>query len=65
LISRLRQRTSLIRSIERLGEAASEFDPVLRAESLRLSARELDEITGRIGTEQVLDGIFGRFCIGK
>lgn len=65
LISRLRQRTSLIHSIERLGEAAREFDPVLRAESLRLSARALDEITGRIGTEQVLDGVFGRFCIGK
>lgn len=65
LISRLRQRTSLINSIERLGEAAREFDPVLRAESLRLSSRALDEITGRVGTEQVLDGIFGRFCIGK
>lgn len=65
LISRLRQQDSLARTIECLEEAIQQGDSVLRAESLRLAARALDEITGRVGTEQVLDGVFGRFCIGK
>lgn len=37
----------------------------LRAEDLRLAANALGRITGRVDPEQVLDGIFGRFCIGK
>ena len=65
LISRRRQRSALTRSVAHLEEAMHQDDPVLRAESLRLSARALDEITGRVGAEDVLDGVFGRFCIGK
>lgn len=37
----------------------------LRAEDLRIAAQALARITGRIDPEQVLDQIFGRFCIGK
>ncbi len=37
----------------------------LRAEDLRLAANALGRLTGRIDPEQVLDQIFGRFCIGK
>ncbi|MCL4766142.1 MAG: tRNA uridine-5-carboxymethylaminomethyl(34) synthesis GTPase MnmE [Hyphomicrobiaceae bacterium] len=37
----------------------------LRAEDLRVAANALGRLTGRIDTEQVLDQIFGRFCIGK
>ncbi len=37
----------------------------LRAEDLRLAADALGRITGRIGVEDVLGVIFGRFCIGK
>lgn len=37
----------------------------LRAEDLRLAANALGRLTGRIDPEQVLDLIFGRFCIGK
>ncbi len=37
----------------------------LRAEDLRLAANALGRLTGRVDPEQVLDGIFGRFCIGK
>ncbi len=65
LVSRARQRSALARSVERLDEAILQPDVVLRAESLRLAARALDEITGRIGTDDVLDGVFQRFCIGK
>lgn len=37
----------------------------LRAEDLRCAADALGRITGRIDVEDVLDHIFGRFCIGK
>jgi len=40
-------------------------DIELRAEDLRLAADSLGRITGRIDPEDVLDQVFGRFCIGK
>ncbi len=40
-------------------------DSVLAAESLRLAARSLGQITGRVDVEDVLDVIFSSFCIGK
>jgi len=65
LIVRQRQRLALARALDALLEADSEQDPVLYAEALRLSARALGEVTGRVGVEDVLSDIFGRFCIGK
>ena len=41
------------------------FEPELAAEDLRLAARALERITGRIGSEDILDVIFSSFCIGK
>lgn len=35
------------------------------AEDLRLAARELGRITGRVDVEEILDVIFRDFCIGK
>ncbi len=40
-------------------------DLILLAERLRLAATALDRITGRTGVEDMLDTLFGRFCIGK
>lgn len=40
-------------------------DMILIAERLRLAATALDHITGRAGVEDMLDALFGRFCIGK
>jgi len=40
-------------------------DLILLAERLRLAAAGLDRITGRGGVEDMLDALFGRFCIGK
>lgn len=37
----------------------------LRAEDLRQAAHALGRISGRIDPEDVLDQVFGRFCIGK
>ncbi len=44
-------------------------NPALPAElmsfELRQAAGQIDEITGHISTEEILDEIFSRFCIGK
>lgn len=40
-------------------------DVELRAEDLRRAADALGRVTGRVDVEDVLDQIFGRFCIGK
>ncbi len=37
----------------------------LAAEDVRMAARQLGKITGKIEVEQVLDVIFSSFCIGK
>ena len=48
-----------------LAEAALPRDPLLAAEHLRLARLALDRLVGRSGTEDMLDALFGRFCIGK
>lgn len=48
-----------------IGEAARCSDPLLAAENLRLARVALDRLVGRAGTEDMLDTLFGRFCIGK
>ena len=37
----------------------------LAAEDVRLAARSLARVSGRVGAEDVLDRVFARFCIGK
>ena len=44
------------------GEA---LGPEFLAEDLRLAARALERISGRIDVEEVLGAIFSRLCIGK
>ena len=48
-----------------LGEASVVDDPVIVAESLRAARTAFDRLTGRAGVEDVLDALFGRFCLGK
>ncbi|MBI2586665.1 MAG: 50S ribosome-binding GTPase, partial [Rhodospirillales bacterium] len=48
-----------------LAAEAAEATPELAAEDLRLAARALGRITGRVAVEDVLDVIFRDFCIGK
>jgi len=45
--------------------ASDERNPLLLAESLRQARLAFDRLVGRSGTEDVLDALFGRFCIGK
>lgn len=44
---------------------AAERAPEAGAEALRLAARALERLTGRIAPDDVLDDIFSSFCIGK
>ena len=60
-----RHRALLGECRHRLGEAAATSDPLIAAESLRLALSALDRVTGRAGVEDMLDALFGRFCIGK
>ena len=60
-----RQSEALADAREALEEAAASDDPVLQAEGLRLSRAAFDRLTGRAGVEDLLDSLFGRFCLGK
>ncbi|MFG1393573.1 tRNA uridine-5-carboxymethylaminomethyl(34) synthesis GTPase MnmE [Xanthobacter agilis] len=67
LITRERQRRALDLALGYL-RAVVENEGIsgeLRAEELRLAARALDRIVGRIDVEDVLDRVFSTFCIGK
>jgi tRNA modification GTPase len=64
--TRLRHRELLAEAAARLRQALAEQDRLeLAAEDVRLAARALDRITGRIDPEAVLGRIFATFCIGK
>ena len=64
-LTRLRHRQALERCVEALGRSTHARLPELAAEDLRLAARELGRITGRVDVEDLLDVIFHDFCIGK
>jgi tRNA modification GTPase len=42
-----------------------ELQPELLAEELRRTLPSIGRLTGEVRTDEVLDSIFGRFCIGK
>ncbi|MEO0031390.1 MAG: hypothetical protein RIS94_1148 [Pseudomonadota bacterium] len=61
-----RRQHGLLADVARaLHNAVAQHDPLLAAEDLRLARRALDALIGRTGTEDMLDALFGRFCIGK
>lgn len=60
-----RQRHLLRETMLYLAHAAKASDPLIIAEELRQARLALDALTGRASTEDMLDALFGRFCIGK
>ena len=48
-----------------LADAGSLVDPLAVAEHLRTARTAFDRLTGCAATEDMLDALFGRFCIGK
>ncbi|MBS4772747.1 MAG: tRNA uridine-5-carboxymethylaminomethyl(34) synthesis GTPase MnmE [Proteobacteria bacterium] len=65
LISRRRYREALQNVVEYLNAFSFDKEIELTAEDIRLAAREIGKITGRIEVDEILDKIFGSFCIGK
>ena len=64
--TRLRHQGLLSDAATRLRQALKQDEHLeLASEDVRLAARALDRITGRIDPEQVLGRIFSTFCIGK
>lgn len=60
-----RQGDALSEAMEALGGIEPDADFLLTAERLRLARVALDRLLGRQSTEDMLDALFGRFCIGK
>jgi tRNA modification GTPase len=65
LITRARHRAALEECLAALRRYDPAALPELAAEDLRLAARALGRITGRVDVEDLLDIIFRDFCIGK
>ena len=60
-----RHRAILARASAELNSAQASTDPLIIAEHLRFARAQLDAITGKSGVEDMLDALFGAFCIGK
>ncbi len=65
LVTRRRHREALESVLAALDRCAVASLPELAAEDLRQAARGLGRITGRVDVEEMLDALFGEFCIGK
>jgi tRNA modification GTPase len=68
IVTRARHRAALteaVQALERAMEQAAGGQEDLMAEELRVAARRLGRITGRVDVEDILDVIFRDFCIGK
>ncbi len=64
-LTRLRHRQALERASDHLDRGLQTDIAELAAEDIRLAVREIGKITGRVDVEDLLDIIFGDFCIGK
>jgi len=59
-----RQAAEIARAFEALNGIVG-TDLVIIADALRRSREAMDRITGRAGIDDMLDALFGRFCLGK
>ena len=60
-----RQAANLAEARDALRAVEASGDLVLAAEQLRAARAAFDRLTGRAGVDDVLDALFGRFCLGK
>ena len=60
-----RHSAALRECLSSLEAAAAASNPLIASEELRLARGSLDRLTGRAGVEDMLDALFGSFCIGK
>lgn len=64
-LTNARHRHALEDAHQALARAAKAAMPELCAEDIRLAARALGRITGRVDIEELLGAVFREFCIGK
>ena len=68
-LGRARHRTALARAREALAAALEQLtgsnDAVLVSHHVREATTALDELVGAVDVEEVLDRVFGAFCVGK
>lgn len=60
-----RQASHVAEAHAALADSRASNDIVLTAESLRSARAAFDRLTGRASVDDVLDALFGRFCLGK
>jgi len=60
-----RQRELIQSAAHALSHVPSLGNPLIIAEHLRTARAAFDRLVGRTATEDMLDALFGRFCIGK
>jgi tRNA modification GTPase len=60
-----RQAAHIAEASDALAAASTSQDFVLAAENIRSARAAFDRLTGRAGMDDVLDALFGRFCLGK
>jgi tRNA modification GTPase len=63
--SNARQRTLMLEAANAIEDASASHDMLITGEQLRIARLALDALTGRSHTEDLLDTVFGKFCIGK
>jgi tRNA modification GTPase len=68
-LTRARHREALSRAQDELAQAIPQLgrrgDSVLAAQHVREATAALDELLGVVDIEEVLDRVFGSFCVGK
>ena len=60
-----RQKQCALEAAACLDQVDTRSDLLIAAENLRLARSALDRLVGRDSTEEMLDALFGQFCIGK
>ena len=60
-----RQRTLIAAACESLDQAQGERDLLVVGENLREARGAFDRLLGNTGVEDMLNALFGRFCLGK
>ncbi len=64
-LTRARHRAALTAVAAGLNGARAAPLPELAGEEMRSALGQFARLTGRVGTEEILDSVFGQFCIGK
>jgi len=65
LITRVRYREALEECLYNLDRFSLDKEIELSAEDIRLACRSIGKITGIVEVDEILNNIFGSFCIGK